>query len=132
MLSPMGAYALTTPAGDLLFVAGMTPRGDDGTLKPGVVGADLDVDGAREAAARAVSRALDAASVRPRYTRVVSMTVFVRCTSEFVALSEVADAASARVHDWAPTEPLPARAAIGVQSLPGGAPVEVSLVLGVS
>ncbi|MFF7682557.1 RidA family protein [Microbacterium sp. NPDC007973] len=132
MLTPMGAYALTAEADGLLFVAGMTPREDDGSLRAGIVGADMDLETARTAATRAVTRALDAASENPRFVRVVAMTVYVRCAVDFTALSTVADAASAVVHAWAPDHPLPARAAVGVASLPGGAPVEVSLVLGAS
>lgn len=132
MLTPMGSYALTAEADDLLFIAGMTPREDDGSLRAGIVGADVDLETARVAAARAVSRGLDAASDHPRFVRAVAMTVYVRCAADFTELTLVADAASAVVHAWAPAHPLPARAAVGVISLPGGAPVEISLVLGVS
>lgn len=132
MLTPMGAYALTAETDDLLFLAGMTPREEDGSLRAGIVGDDLDLDAARAGATRAVERALDAARDHPRFVRAVAMTVYVRCAAGFTALSEVADAASAVVQAWAPDHPLPARAAVGVLSLPGGAPVEISLVLGVS
>lgn len=128
--TPMGDYSLAREADGLLFLAGMTPRDASGALVPGIVGADLSLDGARAAARLATERALAAASEHPRFDRAVSMTVFVRCTSAFTELSAVGDGASGAIAVWAPGAPPPARAVVGVASLPGGAPVEVQLVLG--
>lgn len=131
---PQGAYvpAVAEPlrAGDVLVAsAGMTPRRDGRLTVTGLVGRDLTVAEARGAAALAARNAAAAAAdgdlglVR----RWVRMTVYVACADGFTELSTVADGASAALDELAPALGRPARSAIGVRALPGGAPVEVEL-----
>jgi len=60
------------------------------------------------------------------------MTVYIACAADFHELSAVADGASAAISVALGPDNLPARSAIGVQSLPSGAPVEVDLVCAVN
>jgi enamine deaminase RidA (YjgF/YER057c/UK114 family) len=53
--------------------------------------------------------------------------VYIACTPGFTQLSAVADGASAVIAEQVGQAGLPARSAIGVLSLPSGAPVEVEL-----
>ncbi len=130
---PQGDYQAARVVGGLVFTAGMTPRADGGLPVVGVLGADLTalqaVPLAALAAARAVEagrRAAEAAGLR--LTSGISMTVYLAATPGFTEHSRVADGASSRLRALLPG-PAPVRAAVGVASLPSGAPVEVTLVL---
>lgn len=128
---PQGAYvpAVAERCGAALVVsAGMTPRLDGELTVTGVVGRELDTPTAAAAAGLAARNAL-AAVVREAggLRRLLRMTVYVACTDGFTELSAVADGASAELDRLAPAAGRPARSAIGVRALPGGAPVEVEL-----
>lgn len=130
--TPAGSYRVARVVGDLVLTAGMTPRAADGALvAAGRLGEGItDADGGR-LAALATERALDAArsalSADRVLVEVVSLTVFVAAAPDYTAHSRIADAASAVVSERMPGTTLPVRAAVGVASLPGGAPVEVQL-----
>lgn len=129
---PQGAYvtAVAEPlrAGDVLLAsAGMTPREDGRLVVTGLAGRDLDVAQARGAAALAARNAVAALSAghAGRIRRWLRMTVYVACADGFTDLSAVADGASEVLDGLGLGRP--ARSAIGVRALPGGAPVEVEL-----
>lgn len=108
----------------------MTPRRNGTLTVTGKVGADLTVAEARTAAALAVRNALSAVqSLLPsgKSFRPVEMVVYVAAADGFTTLSAVADGASDVIAEELGPENLPARSAIGVYTLPGGAPVEISL-----
>lgn len=128
---PQGSYLPAVVHGGLVFTAGMTPRVDGKLTVHGIVGADLTVGQAREASALAAANALAAAASAAgglnHLNRCVRLTVYIACTAAFTGHSTVADGASealGRLLDGPP----PARTAIGVASLPSGAPVEVELL----
>jgi enamine deaminase RidA (YjgF/YER057c/UK114 family) len=129
---PAGAYAVARAVGDLIHTAGMTPRRDGVLVSRGTLGGTIDDVQGRELAALATERALDAATSilrqGQRLVEVISLTVFIATTPDYERHSGIADAASAVVTDRMPAAPLPVRAAVGVASLPGGAPVEVQLI----
>ncbi|MER7542266.1 RidA family protein [Spirillospora sp. NPDC127506] len=134
MPRPQGAYVpvVAEPLGTgdvLIATAGMTPRRDGRLAVTGLVGRDLDVGAAREAAALAARNAVAAATAGApgRVRRWVRMSVYVACADGFTELSAVADGASAVLDEAAPGLGRPARSAIGVRALPGGAPVEIEL-----
>jgi len=116
----------------VVYTAGLTPRRDGVLTVQGVVGTSVSLDQARSAAGLAASNAIAAArSVLPdggARLRCLRMTVYIACASDFHDLSRVADGASGAISDTLGPDSLPARSAIGVQSLPSGAPVEVELV----
>ena len=129
---PAGAYAVARAVGDLIHTAGMTPRRDGALVARGTLGDSIDDERGRELAALATERALDAAtsilSPGRHLLEVISLTVFVAATPIYDRHSSIADAASAVIIDRMPEAALPVRAAVGVASLPGGAPVEVQLI----
>ncbi len=129
---PQGAYVPWVRHGELVVTAGMTPRDATGALQvTGLVGGEVTPEQARRAAALAAANALsavaDAAGGLDRVARCLRMSVFVACVDGFVALSALADAASEELAAHLGTDRLPARSAIGVRALPGGAPVEIEL-----
>jgi enamine deaminase RidA (YjgF/YER057c/UK114 family) len=129
---PAGAYSVARSIGDLVHTAGMTPRRDGVLLASGLFGREIGNVQGRELTALATVRALEAAQsiLNPKeaLTSVVSLTVYLATTPDFTLHGHIADAASAVVREWIPEAELPVRAAVGVASLPGGAPVEVQLI----
>lgn len=113
-------------AGDLLFTAGHTST----TL--GRIGDELTVEQGRAAAAEAALRLL--ASIREDHgtlegLSIVQLSIFVRSTAELTRHGEVADGASEVLRKVFAGDPLPARRALGLASLPRGAAVELDAVL---
>ncbi|MFD1813587.1 RidA family protein [Rhodococcus gannanensis] len=127
---PQGRYVPAVRAGSSVRTAGMTPRRDGILTVTGRVGDDVDADVAQVAAGVSAANALAAIrSVLPPGTpfRCVEMVVYVACAEGFTALSAVADGASSEIERQLGRGALPARSAIGVYALPGGAPVEVAI-----
>ncbi|PNG94160.1 RidA family protein [Streptomyces malaysiensis] len=133
---PQGDYRAAVVDGGLAMSAGMTPRVDGRLTVTGVVGLDVALSAAQEAAGLAARNAITAIAVElggapGRIRRLLRMTVYVACADGFHELSKVADGASAGLRAVLPDTALPVRSAIGVRSLPGGAPVEVELTAAV-
>ncbi|MDH6197849.1 enamine deaminase RidA (YjgF/YER057c/UK114 family) [Mycobacterium frederiksbergense] len=135
--APQGDYRAALVHDGVVYTAGMTPRVNNELSVRGVVGATLSVQQAHTAAGIAAANALAAArSVLPAGVasdriRCLRMTVYIACAPTFHALSAVADGASARIRAELGADALPVRAAIGVQTLPSGAPVEIDLIAAV-
>lgn len=133
---PQGDYRAAVVDGGLALSAGMTPRAGGRLTVTGLVGGDVGPAVARDAAGlaarhavAAIVAALDGDAGRLR--RLLRMTVYVACVDGFTDLSAVADGATAGLREAAPAAGLPVRSAIGVRSLPSGAPVEVELTAAV-
>ncbi|GAA4516751.1 RidA family protein [Nonomuraea ferruginea] len=141
---PRGAYAAAVsqphplcpgrgyvPCSALVVSAGMTPRRDGTLTVTGLVGGEVDTAAAAEAAGLAARNALaavaDAAGGLDRLHGLLRLSVFIACVDGFTELSAVADGASAALARTAPALGIPARTAVGVRALPGGAPVEIEL-----
>jgi enamine deaminase RidA (YjgF/YER057c/UK114 family) len=110
----------------------MTPRDAQGQLiARGLVGGTVDIELAGRAAAQAARNALaavvGAAGGLDRVEQCLRMSVFVACVDGFEDLSAVADAASDELESHLGPGRRPARSAIGVRALPGGAPIEIEL-----
>jgi enamine deaminase RidA (YjgF/YER057c/UK114 family) len=133
--APQGKYVPAVLHDGVVYTAGMTPRRDGELIITGVVGSLVSVGEAQAAARLAAANALAAArSALPadaNTVRCLRMTVYVACAPGFTDLSAVADGASDAISAALGADALPARSAIGVQSLPSGAPVEVDLVAAV-
>jgi enamine deaminase RidA (YjgF/YER057c/UK114 family) len=129
--APQGDYATAVVHAGIAYSAGMTPRRDGQLTVTGVVGSTVSVAqawaAARLAAANAVA-AVRAALPGDATVRCLRMSVYVACAPDFHDLSTVADGASDAIVTILGPQALPARSAIGVQSLPSGAPVEVELM----
>ena len=127
----LGAYLPAVRAGDLVFTAGQLPLYDGALIATGTVGAGVDVELARSCAERCALNALAAAASvceLEDVIRVVKVTGFVASASDFFAQPSVVDGASAVMGAAFGDVGRHAREAVGVASLPLGAPVEVSVV----
>lgn len=126
-----GSYLPAVVHDGLVFSAGMTPRAAGVLVACGVIGADVSIDAGREAAGLAARNALaavaDAAGGLDQIARCLRMTVYIVCTPEFADHSAIADGASEALRAHLGERSALARSAIGVQSLPSGASVEVEL-----
>jgi len=125
-------YVPAVRSGQLMFLAGQIARGADGKVLTGKVGREL-TEAEAAAAARVCTVQLlavlkaeigDLAKVK----RIVRVGGFVNCTDDFTAQSKVINGASDLLVAVFGDAGKHARAAVGVNSLPAGAPVEVELV----
>lgn len=132
---PQGAYVPAVVHGGTVWTAGMTPRRAGQLVVRGVVGRDLDVAAAREAAGMCAENALTAVAEAlgglDPVVRCLKMTVFVAAVDGFTEHAAVADGASGVLRERLGDRGVVARSAIGVRTLPSGAPVEVELVAAV-
>ncbi len=129
---PQGMYKPAVRFGELIFTAGMTPRRNGVLLAAGKVGASDDPESFREAVVQAAENALTAAEnclkEGERIVRILSLTVFVNSDPDFTKQPKVADFASQYLFEQFGDAGIGVRAAVGVASLPGDAPVEVQLI----
>lgn len=139
-LASKGAYTSTRADGGQLWVSGHTGRGPEGLRLVGVVGEDVSLEQAREDARDAAVNLLAAIDGSPLLSHglgsveaVLHLRVYVRAASGFDQHPSVADGASTLLADvLGPDRGVHARTAIGVASLPGGAPVELEAVFAIS
>ncbi len=134
--APLAAYVPAVRSGDLVFTAGQLPLVKGELMAAGVVGADVDPDTAAACARQCALNALAAvASVvddLSKVARVVKVVGFVASTAEFTGQPAVVNAASSVLREVFGDAGVHARSAVGVASLPMGAPVEVELVVEVA
>lgn len=129
---PQGLYRPAVRHGTLIFTAGMTPR-QDGVLKfVGPVTAGADPRDWRDAVVLACRNALSAAQAQlaegERLSGVLSLTVYIAAEVGFTAHSRLADFASEFLQAELGAAGIGSRAAVGVATLPGSAPVEIQLI----
>jgi enamine deaminase RidA (YjgF/YER057c/UK114 family) len=131
--TPFGAYVPAVQTGNLLFLSGMLATSGHTATVAGVVGKDLDVKAARDAAHTAASNALALTKKQlgslNRVSRVVRLGVYVAATPEFTEHAKVADAASELLRDVFGEETVSSRLVFGVASLPLGSAVELEVIL---
>ncbi|MDH6234601.1 enamine deaminase RidA (YjgF/YER057c/UK114 family) [Mesorhizobium soli] len=133
---PQGQYLPATRLGNLIFTSGMTPRQDGALLFTGPVQVGEPVEYWREAVVLATRNALTAARNRltagEQIASVPSLSVFIAAEAGFTLHSRLADFASAFLHEELGEAGIGSRAAIGVATLPGNAPVEIQLIAAIS
>lgn len=133
--APQGRYAPAVVHAGIAYSAGMTPRSGGELLVRGRVGAEVTPESARElagiAATNALSAVADAVGGLERIARCLHMTVFIAAGPGFADHAGVADGASHSLLAALGDRGTVARAAVGVASLPSGAPVEVMLTAAV-
>ena len=125
-------YVPAVRSGNLVFLAGQVAKGADCKIVAGKLGRDCtEAQGA--AAARTCAIQLlavlkaelgDLAKVK----RIVRVGGFVNCTADFTAQPKVVNGASDLLVAVFGDRGRHARAAVGVASLPAGAPVEIELI----
>jgi enamine deaminase RidA (YjgF/YER057c/UK114 family) len=133
---PFGTYAEAVQTGNLLFLTGMLPTEGRAAKFIGRVGAELDVEVARQAAHLATLNAFAVARKHlgslDKVTRIVRLGVSVATSGDVRDQPKVADAASELLQDVFGKEKNPCRLVYGVASLPLGAPVELEIIFEVA
>ncbi|SDE36858.1 RidA family protein [Limimaricola pyoseonensis] len=131
---PQGDYVAATRHGGLIHTAGMTPRKDGRMIMTGPIRAG-EIESFEAAVTLACANALAAAEAKlePGETlaAILTMTVYVAAEEGFAEHSKVADIASAHLRRRLGSRGQCSRAAVGVASLPGRAPVEIQIVAAV-
>ena len=129
---PQGDYVPARRHGSMIFTSGMTPRRDGVLIFTGPVRSDQPLYDHRAAVELACANALAAArgvlGAGERIAGLLSLTVYIAAGQGFEAHAKLADFASAWLRDALGPEGIGTRAAIGVATLPGNAPVEIQLV----
>ena len=125
-------YVPAVRSGNLVFLAGQIARGTDGKFLAGKVGRELSeaqgADVARTCALQLIAVLKAEVGDLARVKRIVKVTGFVNCTDEFTAQPKVINGASDLFVAVFGEKGRHARAAVGVSSVPAGAPVEIELV----
>lgn len=133
---PQGRYVAAKRHGGFVFTAGMTPRKNGALILSGPVRTATPIETYRKAATLACGNALTAArnvlAEGEDIAAIVSLTVYVAAEVDFTAHSRLADFASEHLYAQLGERGIGARAAVGVATLPGNAPVEVQIVAAVS
>ncbi|MGA8664560.1 MAG: RidA family protein [Thermoplasmata archaeon] len=133
--SPKGTYVPVAIQDGLAFVSGQIVTDASGVVRPGLVDRDVPFDEARDLARRATLQAVSALAAAlgtlDRVTRIVRVGVFVASSVGFVRQHEVANGSSDLLVELFGEAGRPARAAVGVASLPLNAPVEVEILAAV-
>lgn len=133
---PQGKYVPASRFGNFIYTAGMTPRDNGVLIHSGKVLTTEPVLNYKLAVRQAVGNALTAAMntllAHERLEQTLSLTVYVNAEETFEAHSSLADFASQYLFEKIGEAGIGSRAAIGVSSLPGNAPVEIQLVAVVS
>jgi enamine deaminase RidA (YjgF/YER057c/UK114 family) len=133
--APVANYLPYRVAGNLLFLAGQGPRGDDGAFLTGKVGAEVSVDEAYRRA-RIVGLQLLAATRMAlgsldRVDTVVKMLCMVNAVPDFKEHPRVANGMSDLLVEVLGEAGKHARSAVGMGSLPSQISVEIEGVLAI-
>jgi enamine deaminase RidA (YjgF/YER057c/UK114 family) len=134
--APLAAYVPATRTGHLVFTAGQLPLVNGSLLATGIVGADVDVETAARCARQCALNGLAAVHSLigdlDDVVRVVKVVGFVASTPQFTGQPAVVNGASTLLGEVFADAGVHARSAVGVSSLPMGAPVEVEMVVEVT
>lgn len=133
---PQGKYAPATRGGNFIYTAGMTPRRNGELILTGKVkgseSAETYKEAVRQAAANALTAAVNMLKEKECIGQILSLTVYVNAEEGYTAHARLADLASEYLYEELGEAGIGSRAAIGVHSLPGDAPVEIQLMALVS
>lgn len=130
---PAASYVPAVLNNDLVFVAGQTPKREGELVYKGKLGMEISLDEGYMAARIAVLRSLSAVKSvvgdLDHIVKVVKMIGYVNCTEDFEDHAKVINGASDLLEDIFGEEGKHARVSVGTSSLPGGAPVEIELIV---
>ncbi|MGR7911435.1 RidA family protein [Lysinibacillus capsici] len=133
---PQGKYVPAKRVGNLIFTAGMTPRENGVLIQSGKIKSNVGIENVKTAIRLAASNTLSASikllNENEKIESVISMTVYINAEENFELHSSIADIASEYYVEFLGEAGIGSRAAIGVASLPGNAPIEIQLVVSVS
>jgi enamine deaminase RidA (YjgF/YER057c/UK114 family) len=131
-----GNYVPAVSAGDLVFVSGSGPQLPGGGFVTGKVGAEVDLDRAKEAARLCALASLTALRSEigdlERVTRIVKLLGFVNSAPGFGDQPKVVDGASELLISLFGDRGRHARSAVGMAELPFNITVELEMVVQVA
>ena len=132
---PQGKYCPAVREGNLIFTAGMTPRVNGVLMLSGPIDPALPPETYKEAVRQSARNALTAArntlAEGERISRVLSVTVYLSFSGPCEKHSKYADLASEYLCEELGEAGIAGRTSVAVASLPGNAPVEISLIAAV-
>ena len=136
MPDPPVAAAVYVPAvlsGEYVFIAGQTPKVGTKLQYKGKVGRTLTVDqgyeAARLCALRCISAVKGALGDLDRVEKIVQLTGYVNCGEDFEDHSKVINGASVLLEEIFGEYGKHSRVAVGCNSLPGQAAVEIQMTV---
>ena len=113
----------------------MTPRNNGVLIKTGKIAISDPIEDYREAVRQAAKNALTAARNKleegEHIARILLITVYVNAEEGYSTQAKIADHASEYFCEELGEAGIGSRAAVGVASLPGNAPVEISIICAV-
>ncbi len=133
--TPAFEYVAVAVHDDIAYVSGQLPWRDAENAIGGKVGADIDLEGAQEAARKCTLFAL--ANLKHRLgsleaiEQILKLTGFVASAPGFTGQPKVIDAASKLLGEVFGEKGRHARSAVGVAELPRGAAVEIEMIVAV-
>ncbi|MCI4339715.1 MAG: RidA family protein [Thermoplasmata archaeon] len=132
---PAGSYAPVVVDRGQAYVSGQIVVDAGAAVSPGRVGRDLTLERAKELARTATLQALsalaDALGSLDRVRRILRVGVYVASSDGFDRQHEVGNGATELLLQIFGEAGRPARASVGVPSLPLNAPVEIELLVAV-
>ena len=132
---PQGKYVPANRFENLIFTAGMTPRNNGVLIKTGKIAISDPIEDYREAVRQAAKNALTAARNKleegEHIARILLINVYVNAEEGYSTQAKIADHASEYFCEELGEAGIGSRAAVGVASLPGNAPVEISIICAV-
>ena len=130
---PVAIYVPAARTGDLVFASGQTPTVDGVLQVQGKLGGEVSIEqgqqAARLAALNCVAEVRGLLGSLDRVARIVRLTGFVASATGFAQQPAVVNGASQLIEEVFGEAGRHARSAIGVAELPGGAPVEIELIV---
>lgn len=125
-------FALGFIDGDKIILSGQTPTVGGKQKYVGTVGSTVSIEEAQDAAKICTLNLLAVLKMMlgdlDRVIRIIKLNGYVASTKDFTEHPSVIDVASNLLNNLFGEENKHARIAIGVASLPGGAPVEIEMV----
>ena len=132
---PVAKYVPALRHGDLVFASGQTPTVDGKLTVTGKLGAGVTVEDGQQAARLCALNCLAAAAQTAggldSISQVVKLTGYVASAEGFTEQPAVINGASQLLEEVFGDAGKHVRAALGLAELPGGAPVEIELIVAV-
>ncbi|GFG50096.1 LysR family transcriptional regulator [Mycolicibacterium agri] len=129
-------YLRTVIDGGVIYLSGQLPYVGAALDARGIVGATVSVEAAANAARQCALNALSVLRSElgslNRVTQLLRLTGYIACTPDFAMQPKVMDAASATFLEYLGSRGQHSRTAVGVCSLPHGAPVEIEVTAAIN
>ena len=130
--TPLGSYRPCVVSGNHIYVSGQLPLKEGELLSKGIVGDDVSLEEAVEAARLCAINSLAVLKNETgdlnKIKKIVKVTGYVASSGNFYKQADIINGASNLYFDVFGEKGAHARAAVGVYKLPINAPVEVDLI----